>query len=160
MKTEYKEMQERKRKWIPLACAGKCTIAQASREIGITARAVCYLKRRFRADGDAVFVNAHAGKSYQAKKYSDSTREKICSIYRNFWAGANFCAFRDRLAQFHKINVGICSLKKILHERGIKSPKERKPKQKEIHLPRKSSAFLFARNALKYTPSHPRGCVN
>lgn len=65
MSQEYLALQERKRKWIPLACIGKCSISQASKRIGITPNSVSVLKRRYRLYGDSIFINGHKGKSYQ-----------------------------------------------------------------------------------------------
>lgn len=76
MSQEYLALQERKRKWIPLACIGKCSISQASKRIGITPNSVSVLKRRYRLYGDLIFINGHKGKSYQKKKYSDELRKK------------------------------------------------------------------------------------
>lgn len=135
---EYLALQARKRKFIPLACIGKCTISQAAHEIGITVRAVSYLKRRYRLKGDAIFTNGHKGKNYQHKKFSDEKRAEICSIYKAHWANTNFATFRDRLEQFHGIKISVPTLTGILNGGGITSPKWRGPKkEKKKHLPRK-----------------------
>ncbi len=138
MSQEYLELQARKRKWISLACTGKCTILQAAREIGITARSVSRLKVRYYAGGNGIFINGHKGKSYQHKKYSDSVRANICNIYNKYWQGTNFSAFKDRLEKYHDTKVGIITLTEILNEKGIISPKWHGPKkEKKKHLPRK-----------------------
>ena len=67
MSKEYQELQERKRKWIPLACEGKCSISEAALNIGITKRAVSRLKVRYRLEGDSIFINGHKGKDYLQK---------------------------------------------------------------------------------------------
>lgn len=137
MSQEYLALQERKRKWIPLACIGKCSISQASKRIGITPNSVSVLKRRYRLYGDSIFINGHKGKSYQKKKYSDDLRKEICRIYRNYWPGTNFSAFKDRLATYHNIKIGIITLTEILQSDGIKSPKAHSKGKKKKHLPRK-----------------------
>lgn len=138
MSQEYQELQARKRKWIPLACIGKCSISRAAKEIGITVRSVSYLKSRYRVNGDSIFTNGHKGKSYQNKKYSDSTRKNICNIYKQHWQDTNFSTFKDRLAVYHGIKIGIITLTEILNEKGIISPKWHGPKkEKKKHLPRK-----------------------
>lgn len=137
MSQEYLALQERKRKWIPLACIGKCTIKQASLNIGITPNSVSVLKRRYRLHGDLVFVNGHKGKSYQKKRYSDDLRKEICRIYREKWSNTNFAAFKDRLKGYHNIEIGIITLTKILQAEGIKSPKAHPKGKKKKHLPRK-----------------------
>lgn len=71
MSKEYQELQERKRKWIPLACEGKCSIKEAAIKIGITESSVSVLKRRYRLNGDSIFINGHKGKDYQQKKFSN-----------------------------------------------------------------------------------------
>lgn len=135
---EYQELQARKRMWIPLACIGKCSISRAAKEIGITARSVSYLKSRYRTNGDSIFTNGHKGKSYQTKKYSDSTRQNICNIYKQHWQGTNFSTFKDRLAVYHGIKIGIITLTQVLNNDGIISPKWHGPKkEKKKHLPRK-----------------------
>lgn len=138
MSQEYQELQARKRRWIPLACFGKCTIAQAAKEIGITPRSVSRLKARYRSDGIDIFINGHKGKSYQRKKFSDEKRLEICNIYKTYWRSTNFATFRDRLEQYHNIKISTPTLTKILNHNSIISPKWRGPKkEKKRHLPRK-----------------------
>ncbi|MDO5773227.1 MAG: hypothetical protein Q4P16_02810 [Spirochaetales bacterium] len=137
MSQEYLALQERKRKWIPLACIGKCSISQASKRIGITPNSVSVLKRRYRLYGDSIFVNGHKGKSYQKKKYSDELRKKIIWLYLEYWNDCNFATFKDRLKEYHKIKIGIITLTKILNKAGIKSPKAHSKGKKKKHLPRK-----------------------
>lgn len=135
---EYLLLQARKRKFIPLACSGKCSVSQTAREIGITTRSVSRLKARYRLYGDSIFINGHTGKEYQKKKYSNELRAEICKIYKNKWENTNFSAFRDRLAQFYNINIGITTLTEVLTAKGIVSPKHRgSKKEKKQHLPRK-----------------------
>ncbi|MBO7583115.1 MAG: ISNCY family transposase [Treponema sp.] len=138
MSQEYQELQARKRKWIPLACAGKCTIAQAAKEIGITARSVSRLKVRYHTVGANIFINGHTGKAYQRKKFSNKKRLEICSIYKTHWGNTNFATFRDRLEQYHNTKISTPTLTKILNNNNIISPKWRGPKkEKKKHLPRK-----------------------
>lgn len=150
---DYLELQSRKRRWIPLACAGRCTIARAAREIGITPFSVSRLKRRYREIGASAFVNGHLGKSYQRKKFGEEARKNICEIYRKHWNGSNFSAFRERLSQFHGVKIGANTLKKVLEGAGIFSPKRRKTKKKSPHLPRperKSEGELLQMDASEY----------
>lgn len=123
MSKEYQELQERKRKWIPLACEGKCSIKEAAIKIGITERAVSVLKRRYRVYGDEIFTNGHRGKE-QSKKFSDETRAEICKIYREDYQGVSFNTFRDCLASNHDIKISIVPLTKILNDAGIFSQKQ------------------------------------
>ena len=137
MSQEYLQLQARKRKFIPLACIGKYSIAQAAREIGITTRSVSYLKRRYKLHGNSIFTNGHKGKVYQ-RKFNNEIRAEICKIYHKYWEGTNFATFKDRLEQFHNIKISINALTKILNDNGIKSPKRHAPKaEKKKHLPRK-----------------------
>lgn len=136
MSQEYLALQARKRKWIPLACFRKCTIAQAAINIGITERSVSYLKRRYRLHGDLIFTNGHKGKTLK-KRYSDDLRKEIVKIYREHWNDSNFSAFCDRLEKYHNIKIGVVTLTKILNEAGIKSPKAHPKGKKKQHLPRK-----------------------
>lgn len=136
MSQEYLALQERKRKWIPLACIGRCSIAQAALNIGITQRGVSYLKHRYRLHGDSIFTNGHKGKT-QKKRYSDDLRKEVCRIYHKHWSNTNFSAFKDRLASYHNIKIGIITLTEILQSDGIKSPKAHSKGKKKKHLPRK-----------------------
>lgn len=137
MSQEYHALQARKRRWIPLACIGKCSISQAAKRIGITPNSVSVLKRRYRLCGDLIFTNGHKGKSYQKKKYNNNLRKTIVKIYLEQWNGSNFAAFKDRLEKYHNIKIGIITLTKILNEAGIKSPKAHSKVKKKKHLPRK-----------------------
>ncbi len=124
MSREYEELQERKRKWIPIACEGKCSIKEAAKQIGVTERTVSVLKRRYRLYGDAVFINGHKGKNSQKKKYNDATRAEICKIYREDYQGVSFKSFRDCLENNHGIKISAVLLIKILNDAGIFSQKQ------------------------------------
>ena len=138
MSQEYLELQARKRKWIPFACVGKCSISQAARKIGITPYSVSRLKARYRLNGDAIFTNGHKGEKYQCKKFTAATRTEICNIYKTSWKDTNFATFRDRLEQFHGIKISTPTLTEILNDNGIHSPNQYRPKkEKKKHLPRK-----------------------
>lgn len=124
MSKEYQELQERKRKWIPLACEGKCSIKEAAIKIGITESSVSVLKHRYRLNGDSIFINGHKGKDYQQKKFSNEKRAEICKIYKEDYQGVSFNTFRDILASNHDIKISIVPLTKILNDAGIFSQKQ------------------------------------
>ena len=136
--SEYRQLQALKRAYIPLACAGRCTIAYAAARIGITPRAVSYLKRRYRLRGPAAFTNGHAGKLFLHLKFSPARRAWICHEYRARWNGANFAMYREMLLTLHGIKIAPLTLKKILEADGIKSPKWRGSSvEKKLYKPRK-----------------------
>ena len=137
MTAEGKELQARKRHWIPLCCAGVVTETKAARLIGCTPRAVSQLKRRYRLHGDGAFTHAHTGKS-DNRKFGAATRALICSCYRERWQGCNFALYREKLAEELNIIISPRTLKTILEADDIKSPKWRGPRGEKVqHKPRK-----------------------
>ena len=154
MSQEYELLQARKRRYIPLCCAGKLTEKECAKRIGITTRAVSYIKKRYRLRGNLAFTNAHKGEDYQPHKFSPILRAEVCRIYREDWPGSNFAAFRDRLEEFYHIRICTRTLTKILNADGIVSPKWRGPKkEKKKHLPReerKHTGELLQLDASEY----------
>lgn len=134
------ELQARKREWIPLCCRGLITEKQAAAHIGITPYSVSRLKKRYRLQGSEAFINGHTGKSLNSK-FGKEVRALICSYYTTYWQGVNFAFYREILHDELNISISPVTLKGILNEKGIHSPKERGPRDKKVlHLPRSERA--------------------
>lgn len=136
MKTQYQTLQKRKAYYIPLVVSGKLSIRKAANLIGITSQTVFVLKHRFISEGKKAFINGHKGLVYQQKKYSDSFRSEILSLYNEYWKNAPFSTFCENLKKYHGIKIKYDALRNIMKKAGIKPPRSWSTKEKAEHKPR------------------------
>ena len=113
---------------ITAAVAGEITEAEAGKRLGISDRQVRKLKAKIR-DGQSL---KHGNSKGSPRKRKDDDREIIVKHYKDErFNGANFAHFRELLESHFGIRISYNSLKAILNEAGIKSPK--KQKRRKVH---------------------------
>jgi len=113
---------------IRAAINGQMSAVQASNRLGISSRQVRKLKAKLR-NGLSL---QHGNCKTSPKKRKDNDREIIVKHYLDErFNGANFAHFRELLESHFGIKISYNSLKAILNEAGIKSPK--KQKKRKVH---------------------------
>ncbi len=130
------ELQNLKIIYIPQCAKGLISISQCAKKIGITARSVCRLKKRYAQYGDSIFVHGNTGRTPQNKRYDYNA---IVEDYKKF-DGTPFASFRDDCADYlHYERVpSYTTVYNALSGAGIVSPRARIPvREKKKHLPRK-----------------------
>lgn len=128
-------VQQLKMKYIPLCVAGKISIRDCARRIGITPQSVCRLKNKYKTYGIACFIHGNTGRASNKKKYD---HEFIVNFYLEKWNGSPFAGYRDQLEEVAHIPAAYTTVCRILKNNGIISPKARETvRVKKAHLPRK-----------------------
>ena len=113
---------------IKAAIDGQTTAKEAGKRLGVSARQVRRLKAKMK-DGESL---QHGNCKSSPKRRKDDDREKIVKHYKDErFSGANFCHFQELLEEHFGIKIAYNSLKRILNEAGIKSPK--KQRKRKIH---------------------------
>ncbi len=114
---------------------GLYTLRQVSIFTGYTVVHLCNLKKRYQQEGKQVLINSRKGKKTK-KGISDTTKERIISIYKEDFNGFNFHFFAKALRDFYSINYSYKAIYNILTSAGIASPEKHKIKKKKMHRPR------------------------
>jgi len=111
---------------IKSAVDGQITASEAGKRLGISSRQVRKLKAKMR-NGQSL---KHGNCKSSPKRRNDTDRELIVQHYNDQrFNGANFAHFQELLESHFGIKVSYNSLKTILNEAGIKSPKKQRKRK-------------------------------
>ena len=133
---EHKKHKELLPVYLKGLSEGKYTLRQASESTGYSTRWLSKLKNEYKLKGDKVLE--HVGKGHPAyNKIPEKTKLEIFKIYQSRYKDVNFAYFREALEKYEAIKISLPSLRNIMKEYDIVSPKARKPKRKKPrHEPR------------------------
>lgn len=107
---------------------GKLSVEQASELLGLSKRQVIRLRKGAEEKGKGAFNHGNTGKP-PITTFSAEERQKIISLYNEKYIGANFQHFTELLLEHEAIEISVATVKRIMAEEGIQSPrKRRKPK--------------------------------
>lgn len=128
---------EQYKRYIPLCAAGELSLTKTAYKLDITVQAVCRLKKRYKAEGDAIFTHKNKGRvsPHKTKQYIEDLIIKI--YYDDNWNGCPYKTFWRALKDFHNIQISYHTLVAIMHRREIKSYKHYKIKDRPKHESRK-----------------------
>lgn len=133
-KTEYLELQERKRKYIPQYVNKTLSGKECARLIGITYYSVWNLGKRYKTQGDKIFTHALKGKRGTHCKFTIEQEKAIVQKYKeatnNGAISGAFQSFSNTLNDYYPelINGSVkpSVISNILKRYGFTSPKARK----------------------------------
>jgi transposase len=118
---------EQRRAWVlTKVMAGELDVAEAAGLLGLSERSVWRLKRRFAEEGPAGLVHGNRGRS-SPRRIDESTRERVRSLARGRYDGANDSHLAELLAERDGITLSRVSVRRILRAAGIASPRRRRP---------------------------------
>jgi transposase len=105
---------------------GKVTIAETAAALGISERQVKRLRKGVKAEGAAFLIHKSKGRTSPQAMPSEE-KHKIQELYRSeLYKGANFLHFCELLSGREGISRSYSTIRKILSEGGIESPKKRR----------------------------------
>jgi transposase len=117
---------EQRRAWVlTKMIADEVTAGEAAELLGVSVRSVWRLKRRFVDDGPAGLVHGNRGR-VSPRRLNETTREQVRSLARGRYDGANDSHLAELLAEHEGIAVSRVSVRRILREAGIASPRRRR----------------------------------
>jgi transposase len=103
----------------------KLTGSQAAELLGLSYIHISRLKKKLLTDGfEALLRKSHP--SPPNKKITDSQRIKIIKLRRETYPNFNINHFKDKLNQLHHIHFSYTSMRQILIDAGLQSPKKKK----------------------------------
>jgi transposase len=105
---------------------GKLTVAEAATALGISERQVKRLRNGVKEEGAAFLI--HKGKGRPSPQaIADEEKRKIQDLYRGeVYTGANFLHYSELLTEHEGVNYSYTTIRNILTEAGIESPKKRR----------------------------------
>lgn len=104
---------------------------RAALKIGCTKRHINRLINGYLSSGKAFFVHGNRGRK-PVHKLQPALRTSILDLYRTKYFEANFTHFSDLLQDFENITVSPGTVRSILMNEGILSPKTKKSTRKKI----------------------------
>jgi transposase len=118
---------EQRRTWVlAKVMAGELEVTEAAGLLGLTERSVWRLKRRFATMGPAGLVHGNRGR-ISPRRIDETTRERVRSLARGSYDGANDSHLAELLAERDGISLSRVSIRRILRAAGIASPRRRRP---------------------------------
>jgi transposase len=110
-------------------------IAKAGVLLGLSERQVWRLLSRYRKEGAAALAHGNRGRK-PANTLADDLRHKVVELYQSPYAGFNHQHFTEKLAESEDIHLCRSSVRNILLEAGMPSPRKRKPPRHRSRRPR------------------------
>lgn len=104
------------------------TVAEAARLLGRSPRQIRRLRAAYRARGPAALVHGNRGRR-SARRLADALRKRVVRFATTTYAGANHLHFQELLAEREGLHVSYTSLRRILHDAGVRSPKRRRARR-------------------------------
>lgn len=114
---------------------GKYTLTQASESTGYTRRYLWGLKRKYLEQGDLLFEKRQKT-TPPPNKIPEWIRQRIVCLYTEKYEPTNFKYFTKCLNRYEGIDYCYHTVRLILKEYGIESPKKKRKKKKNEHTTR------------------------
>lgn len=136
----------------------------AALKIGCTQRTINRLIQGYNTQGKAFFIHGNRGKK-PAHSISNDTKSTVVGLFSSKYPDANFAHFTEILAEFEGIMISPSTVKNILIEQDILSPKAHKATKralrKKLELQKqkavtKNEAAKLQHKIIELEDSHPR----
>lgn len=137
--------------------AGALTMAEAVQALGLSKRQVCRLKARASEGGAEALAHGNRGRQ-PVHTLAQSDRNRIIHLYKETYAGTNYCHLAELLAQREGIRVSPSTVSRILQQAGITPVRQRR--RPKAHRPRKrkpQAGWLWQTDASSHAWLEERG---
>lgn len=132
-KVELRMNENMKYKIIKKLIEGNGNKQRAAIELNCTVRNVNRMIKGYKEQGKAFFIHGNRGRK-PAHTLSYSTRQAIVDLYRTKYQGTNLTHFSELLEEFERITVSSNTVRSILLQEFILSPKANRASKKALHL--------------------------
>lgn len=106
---------------------GTCSMGQAAKLMGVSERHGWRLLAAYRKEGAAALAHGNRGRS-PAHRVSDGLRERVVALARSpAYTGCNHQRFTELLADREGIVLSRPTVRRMLREAGLRSPRRRRP---------------------------------
>jgi transposase len=105
---------------------------RAAVELNCTVRHINRMIKGYKETGKKFFVHGNRGRK-PAHSLDDSLKQNIVDLYRTKYQGSNITHFSELLNEFEGIKVSSTTIRSILLEKFILSPKAKRSSRKALH---------------------------
>jgi transposase len=98
--------------------AGEISVGQAAELAQRSVRQIYRLKASYREKGAAAVIHGNCGKR-SPQRLPDETREQVCALAQEKYAGCNQHHLRDLLEEKEGLTISRASVRRILQEKGL-----------------------------------------
>ena len=111
--------------------ADHMTIDQASTLMGVSARHTWRLLATYRKDGAAALAHSHRGRR-APNTTPEETKAEVLRLARTRYSGTNHTHLSELLREREGIDIARSTLRRILVEAGVNSPRRRRPPKHRV----------------------------
>jgi hypothetical protein len=123
--------------------AGKLTMGEAARVLGVSVRQVRRIRRRVAAGGRAGLLHGNCGQG-PVNKLRAPVRARILRLRRGKYRDFNDVHFTEKLAaETPPLHVGVRTVRRLLRASGVGAVRQRRPPQHRRRRERKAQAGLM-----------------
>ena len=131
--------------------------------LGVSPRHINRMIKGYNDEGEAYFIHGNRNRK-PVNAMSDETRKRIVSLYREKYYDASFAFFTELLKENEDICISESSVRNILEENGIYSPRMTRPRKKRMKKEMKEKqkeasqreADKIQKNLVSIEDAHPR----
>lgn len=101
------------------------TVAEAATLLGRSTRHVRRLRAAYRARGPAALAHGNRGRR-SPHRLDEALRDRVVTLAKTTYAGANHLHLQQLLAEREGLHISYTSLRRLLHDAGLRSPRRRR----------------------------------
>jgi transposase len=113
--------------------AGQVSVAEAAEVLDLSARHVRRILAAYEKEGPAVLAHGNRGRK-PAHTLSEEVREQVVALASTTYQGCNQAHLRDLLQEREGVQLSRSSLRRILQQAGVRSPR---PHKRRVHRQRR-----------------------
>jgi transposase len=118
---------------------GELTVGEVAASLGLSRRQVQRKRKRLAGNGAAGLVHGNAGRCPKHRTTQD-VREQVVMLRRGKYDGFNDQHFTEKLAEVEGLVLSRETVRRILREAGLGSPRKRRPPKHRSRRERKAQA--------------------
>lgn len=120
--------------------AGIMTNLEAAAHVGVSARQIIRIKKKYAAEGAQGLIHGNRGRKPK-HAMDESTKEAVVALFNERYSICNFTHFRDLLEEEEGVNVSCSSVERILKAEGVSSKKKKRRAPKKHRLRERMAAI-------------------
>jgi transposase len=118
--------EQRRTQLLTRVLEGAITLQEAARVMGLSVRQARRLKGALVETGPSGLAHGNRGKP-SPQRTPEATREAVVRHYQETYAGCNVQHFTELLAEREDLHLAVATVRRMLKEAGLVSPKSRRP---------------------------------
>lgn len=121
---------------VSMAVEGRCTVVEAARALGVSPRQIKRLKRAVRDRGARGVVHGNSQRA-SPRRTKEEVRQRLLRLARGKYLGFNDTHLCENLQEFEGLVLGRETLRRILRQEGLSSPKRHRAPRHRSRRPRR-----------------------